>query len=431
MRPLFPIALNQLASVILGLAGVKLISEFVSAGIYGEYVLFLTLAQVGTLITYSGLINHTTRYWQRERATAGPYIRFLWSYAWRGCGYLAPLLMAISVVVSAREKDALWLALFPLLLVSNLSMALAYMATGALNADRSPWRVLGLTVASNAARVLAPIGFVLVFGASLFSLSTGFAVHGLLVIGLLALMFPAARTALAADSEQESQWKRELREYGRPFLLMGIGAWLLQFADRWIVQQFFGDVQAGLFAFASSLAGIIPTIVVGGLMQLIFPGIFRRADIARSADDWLQIARRCDQVTALFFGVCLAGLSALVLLGPYLVGSLISAKHQYSAALALLWPAGCAMMTVQVNQFYYLLLQGQHNSSGMVKVMIAIAGVKTVGSLVAAAVSWNTFLIWLVASLLLAGALGRFMIRQMALKHVSSLDTLDTKTEGL
>ena len=78
-------------------------------------------------------------------------------------------------------------------------------------------------------------------------------------------------------------------------------------------------------------------------------------------------------------------------------------------------PTGFAAMTLQVNQFYYLLLQGQHNSAAMVRVMAWVAGVKVVGGIIAALISWQAFLIWLMASLLLCLGVGRWMIRRTAL----------------
>lgn len=432
MQSLIPVILNQLASVALGLAGVKLISEFVSADVYGGYGIFLTLTQVGALITYSGLINHGTRYWQRERERSAAYARFLWGSTWRGAGYLAPLLGVLALICSVVQREPLWLLLLPLLLISNVGMALAFIATGVLNADRKPWRVFAFTAASNAARMLIPIAAVLLFGASLLNLSLGFTVHAVAVVALVVVLFPGAKEAAIADPQRNRMWKRELVEYGRPFIFMGIGAWLLQYADRWVAQQFFGDTQAGLFVFASSLAGIIPTMAVGGLMQLVFPGVFRRADQARTPDDWQQIARRCDQATAVFLAVSLLGLIALVWIGPYLTGWLISAKHEYEASLPILLPAGMAMMTAQINQFYYLLLQGQHNSAGMVRVMVTVAGVKTAGSVLAAAISWTAFVNWLVGSVLVAGLIGRFMIRHLALRNgPARIEPVPAKTELL
>jgi hypothetical protein len=102
------------------------------------------------------------------------------------------------------------------------------------------------------------------------------------------------------------------------------------------------------------------------------------------------------------------------MVGPHLIGWLIA--ERYSPSMLLLFPAGMAAITVQANQFYYLLLQGQHNSAGMVRVMAAVAGLKTLGTALAALLSWNAFLAWLMISMILSPLLGRWMIRGMILK---------------
>jgi O-antigen/teichoic acid export membrane protein len=210
------------------------------------------------------------------------------------------------------------------------------------------------------------------------------------------------------------KWGLELRDFGRPFVLMGIGGWLVQNADRWIVAFLFGNDQAGLFNLAGNVAGVVPSFVSAGLMQRVFPSIFRQADQAKSPADWRRLAGRCDRVTMAFLGLTVAGLAMLHLLGPYLTGWLIS-KPNYGPSMPLLFPAGIAAAAVQTNQFQYLLLQGQHNSLGMVKVMSILATIRTLGSILAGMVSWSAFVIWLLISTAIIALLGRALIRRLAL----------------
>lgn len=83
--------------------------------------------------------------------------------------------------------------------------------------------------------------------------------------------------------------------------------------------------------------------------------------------------------------------------------------------MSMLLPAGLAVATVQINQFQFLLLQGQHNSSGMVRVMLGVATLKTVGSVLAGAMfGWNGLMVWLSVSVVLCGWFGRQQIRSIA-----------------
>lgn len=421
MRSLIPVACNQLATLLLGIISLKLISEYIPAALNGEFTLFVTLAQLGMLVTHSGLLNHGMRYWQRESERSGSYARFLWTMTWRRTVLLVPLLLVVCGGVAWWQRDAIWFALFPVLIFSNVAVALFETGAGALNAERKQWSLLLLRFAGTAARVIAPVAVGLAASMTLMALSTGYAIHGLIIIGILGVLFRRTIGASGAPVEIRKKWNQELKDYGRPFIFMGIGGWLLQSADRWIVISFFGAEQAGLFAYAAGMGAMIAALAAGGLMQLVFPVIFRGADLAKTAGDWRELARKSDQATWVFLGITLAGLVGLSWVAPWLVGPLIG--REYEGSLAMLLPAGLAMAGVQVNQFHYLLLQGQHNSAGMVRIMLTVALIKTIGSIAAAAISWSTFLGWLVISLPLGALLGRWLIRRTALRPVTPPST--------
>ncbi len=411
---LVPIAWNQAQTVILGMAGIILISHTVPKPVYGAYGLFLTLMQVGILLTHSGLINHASRYWQRERANAGAYARFLWGKTWRYSAPLTIVLLLLSAAQAGRD-GRVWLALWPLLVVSNVVMALYTVALSVLNAGERHWAVLALSGLSSAGRALLPVGLAVAVSATLITLSWGFVLHCLLVAAAIALLFQKAWRTSSLEPAQERKWTEELRHFGRPFIIMGAGGWLLQNADRWVVGAAFGKEQLGVFNMASNIASVIPNMVAAGVLQWVFPAVFRQADAARTPEDWHRLARRCDQFTLLYLGLTVAGLSALAVIGPFLVGNVIS--NHYAASIPLFLPAGLAAAASQANQFQYLLLQGQHDSGSMARVMILLATFRTVGSIVTAAISWPAFVGWLIASTVVVSLLGRFRIRQIAFRQ--------------
>lgn len=413
MKRLLPIVCNQAFTLLIGLIGVKLISRWVPPAVYGPYALLLTLTQLSTTLSHAGLFNHLIRNWRREQDRAGTYSRFIWRAFWRDGGLLAVVLGAVGLAVFAFRPDPVWLWSLPALFAVNLAGALAALAQGAFNAEERQWRMLGVSALATASRVLLPLMVVVLLGATLAALISGLALHALLMGVFVVLLFRNVADAPDADAQTLAGWRQTLRDYGRPYLWMGVGGWLLQSADRWIVAAFFGEEQAGLFALASSLGGIIPAMAAAGLLQWVFPKMFRMADQARTPADWRNLAARCDWLTLLFLAVSLAGLGALSAIGPHFVGWLIDVKYEPAMPL-LLW-TGLAVVSVQVNQFHYLLLQGRQNSAAMVWVMTVVAGVKTLGSVAAAAISWPCFLGWLGVSALLSAALGRSMIRHYAL----------------
>ncbi len=411
-----PIALNQGATLLLGIIGLKLISHTVPPAVYRSYGLFLTLTQVGLLLTHSGVINHASRYWQREQPRAAAYARFLFQMSWRKTLFLGLVLAAVSGGLALVGHNSVWLQLWPLLVIGNLVVALATLWNLVLNASEQHWRLLVFNTVTSAARSLLPVGAAVLFSATLLVLAGGFASHALPVGATLLILFLAVPGAKTVTSDVRAAWIQELRDFGRPFMVLGIGGWLLQNADRWIVAVLFAKEQSGVFNLASNMAAIVPNFAAAGLMQRVFPAIFRQADSARTEQDWLRLARKCDWATGAMLGLTLAGLLTLQWISPWLRGWLID--ESYGPSLRLLLPAGMAALSLQANQFQNLLLQGQHDSSSMVKVMLVLATMRTVGSIAAAAVSWSVFLVWLLFSAILVAVVGRALIRQRVRENI-------------
>lgn len=408
MFQLLPIFLSQAITILIGLVCVKLATHWVPKQVWGEYALFASLTVLGSLITHSGLANHASRYWSRELQHSGTYARFLWSQSWVVGAWLS-LVIGCVCLVQSLFQGPVWLAFFPLLFVSNIAVALGGAAYNIYNSQEHYWRALILNAAANL-RMILPVGLAFFGGASVMVLASGFALHSILFIVLIIFAFGFAWPSASPSGPVQAQWKRELKEYGRPFILIGIAGWVLQQADRWIVDLFFGRDQLGLLAMAWNVAGAIPNLLAGALLQLVFPKIFRKADRARSRADWDRLSAYCDLATLIFIILTLTGLLALTWIGPWLIPWLIS--EEYRPTIGLFLSAGSILAVSQVNQFQYLLLQAQHNSAAVVRVLLILAAVKTTGSIVAAFISWQAFLIWLVVSLFVNAVLGRFLVRR-------------------
>lgn len=408
-----PIVANQALALALGVLGLKLTSLLVAPADYGRYAIFLTLTQIGVLLTHSGLINLVSRHWQREGEQVATLARFAWRASWKALRWLGPALLLLALGLYAVTRDLAWLYVVAPLIIANLALAITEVGAAALNASERHWSLLAFRTTATATRLAFPLLLVLAAGGHYLVLVAGFSLHCLLMIpfGALALR-THPRSTLAAGGHDVVSWEARLRTYGRPFAVLGAGTWLLQNADRWIVERLFGVDQAGQFAMAAGIGGVVPLFFLSVLMQAFFPIAFREADAARSAADWKRLAHRCDLMTAAFLVATLATLGVLSLLGPALVGVLVAPS--YAPAMRMLFASGLAMASVQTNQFQYLLLQGRQDSRAIVRVMGVVAGVKTVGSIATAFVSWDLFLGWLGISVLVCAVLGRALVRRAA-----------------
>jgi O-antigen/teichoic acid export membrane protein len=409
-----PILLSQATAMLIGLLGVKVLTNLVPDELNGQYELFLTFVQLGSLLTHAGLINHSSRFWQREREQSDGYWEFLWTESWARFWPLAVIIAGASSLYALSARSPAFLFAAPGLVLGAFAVALIEIAALGVNALERHWRVFQLRVSLSAVRTFVPLLSIVIFGASFLSLVGGFTVHAIILLVISWWAFQAGKHR-KFPAEKTETLRAELRDYGRPFLYLGIGGWLLVFADRWVITAFYGTAETGQFGLAGRLASVPATMVLAFLMQWIFPKIFRESDQAKTVEDWRKIAHACDRATVIFFALGVGALIALQYVGPFLIGWLVDA--QYSAAMTMLLPVGMSLIASQINQFEYLLLQGQQNSRAMVWIMSALAGVKTIGAIAAAAISMNAFLIWLIISPVALLIIGRQLIHHVALKR--------------
>lgn len=239
MTRLVPIVCGQVFTLVVGVLGLKLVSQFLSPEIFGTYALLLTLTGLGMQFTHAGLYNHAIRCWQREAAAnrAG-YVGFLWREHWRATGPLLWLVAGVGVGVGLWQGEAFWLWSVPVLVLANVAQTSSGLAQGVLNAAERHWAVFGVTGTALATRTLLPLASAVWLGASLPALLGGLATHALVVTWLLITMAGAAGRRRDADAVAQARWTNELRGYTRPYFWLGVGGWLLQSADRWLVFAF-------------------------------------------------------------------------------------------------------------------------------------------------------------------------------------------------
>jgi O-antigen/teichoic acid export membrane protein len=405
-----PIIANQGLALALGVVGLKVTSLLVAPDVYGRYAIFLTLTQIGVLLTHSGLINLASRDWQRERGRSGALARFVWNRGWQGVRWLAPVMSLLAIGLYVTSGDLRWIFVLPILIAVNLALAIAEVSGAVLNASERHWSLLWFRTVATASRLSFPLVLMLSVGGGYLALVCGFALHGLLMILVAAFVLRPAKVDPNVGTLDFASWDAALRTYGRPFAVLGIGGWLLQNADRWIVERSFGVEQAGQFAMAAGMGGVVPMFFTAVLIQAFYPRAFRDADAAKGVADWKRLARKCDYMTLVFLLATFATLGALALVGPALVGTLVAPR--YAPAIGILFVSGLAMASVQTNQFQFLLLQGRRDSRAMVWVMLVVAAVKTAGSVVTALISWDFFLYWLGTSVLVSAFLGRALVRR-------------------
>src|SRR5262245_6237120 len=179
-----PIVANQALALVLGVVGLKLMSLLVAPADYGRYAIFLTLTQIGVLLTHSGLINLVSRHWQRDGEQVAILARFAWITSWQALRWLAPAILLLALGLYAVTRDLAWLYVVAPLIVANLALAITEVGAAALNASERHWSLLAFRTIATATRLAFPLLLVLVTSGGHLVLIAGFSLHCMLMIPL-------------------------------------------------------------------------------------------------------------------------------------------------------------------------------------------------------------------------------------------------------
>ncbi len=382
--PLLPIVLAHAVGLLCGLAGVKLSSWLVPPTDFGRYGVFLTFTPLGMWVVHAGVIKYVSRQWA-EAADRGAMLRAVIAAAGRKLPWLAGAAAVAAVLIAGRGAAVV----FPAVLLAALLLSGGAIAQTALQAARQHWRDLAVSGTGSVTRSFLPPLLYAAAGGSVLALYGGFCLHAfaLAAAGAWALRAcwrpagpPAAR--LAASYE------------GPMFIVLAATAWILLSLGRWLTAAFFGADATGYFVLAGNLAALVPSMLLTILLQFQQPVFFSLA--SEDPGPRRELARRVDRTALAHAALTLAGLVALRLVAPALIGPLISAR--YAAAIPWLLPAGCAVLAVSSGGFYHSLLLAGRRERACGPVELTAAAVLIAGALATAAVGELWFQRWLLFS---------------------------------
>jgi hypothetical protein len=283
-----------------------------------------------------------------------------------------------------------------------------------LQAQRSHWADLGVTVTGSVSRSFAPPLCYMAAGGSLAALQAGFAAHALVFAGAAWWASRAGCRAPSAAAPAERQPGRQLTPVfaGPLFVVLALASWIATAANRWIMAGFFGAERAGFFTLAGNVSIIVTSMLGVVFVQYFQPSLF--ASPCVTADERRALAGRVDRVAAGYMACALAGLGALHAVAPFLVGPLIA--ENYRGALGMIVPAGCFLTAILTAQFFHILLLAGRRERACTPVDLAGTAVLVGGGIAAAALGGETwFLRWLLVTPAVPWLLNRPMARKRLL----------------
>lgn len=403
---LLPIFLSQAVGLGCGLAGVRLTSQLIPPETFGRYGVFLTFTTLGMWVVYAGLLKYTVRHW--AAADRAGLLRAVTRAGVRKFPWLA---LACAAAAFALPGAGHGRPDFAALLVVTTLLSLAALAQTALQAAREHWRDFTVAALGSLTRSLVPPAMFVLLGGTTGALYLGFGVHALVFAGAGLWMLRREwnpRNQPVADAELPPVYD------GALFTALAIASWALLGLNRWIMALFFGPAETGYFSLAANLATLIPSMLGTIFLQYIQPEFFA-AESATPADR-AALARWADRVALLHAAVAIAGLLALRLIAPYLIGPLI--KAAYTPALPWLVPAGCFMLAITSGIFFHSMLLAGRRERACGPVDLTAAAVLVAGGFSSAALGGEAWFVrWLVVSPLVPWLVNRPLARRYLLRE--------------
>lgn len=365
-----PIALSQAVGVACGVLGVKVVSRWVPPDALGVYGVFLTFTTLGVLLVHAGLIKYLNRNWAAapDRANLVRTVRRAW---FRRLPLLAVACAAVAWSV-ARFGDIAFLPTWGTLLLSATLLSFLALVQAAFQADREHWPDFVLSATGSVARSFVPALLFAALGGPTAVLFLGFALYtasNAAVAWLLLRLYRWRRPGPAAETTRDAAVPGVF--LGPLFTTLALVSWALTGVNRWLVAWRFDETMAGYFTFAGNVGTIVPAVLGGMFLQYFQPGIYAAAD--RGGEARAALPGRIDRLVLALIGVGMAGLVALWLASPLLVGWLIAPR--YLPALPWILPTGAFALTVAASQFYHVMLLAVRKERLVGKTDLSLAAV--------------------------------------------------------
>lgn len=412
------VASGQAVAVVARVAGLRVITDRVSPEVFGEVVLLLGLATLGTNMFCLPLLSALVRFFPdaargRRVAELRQLLRRLLAPRTLAVTTLLALGGALYAQLGGTETSAWAFVSVALLLVLDV---MRLFESTFLNAARRQ-RTFSLWYAADAAsRPAVAVAAIVVFGPTSVSLLLGYA----LAVAVTNFAFRGARVRAGGDEAEASpEWVAQTRlamfRYAGPLMPLAMLGWIISLSDRFVLAGLTSPEQTGIYAAAYGLASA-PFIMLGQFLSLTLRPVY--------FDAVVQNDRRRERRTLLAW---IAALAAALTAGMGLVIAfagpivrVVLGEAYWSAADLLPWIAA-AYGIQAVQQLFEHVIQALHSTRRLLVVhsLGAVAAVGLFFLLIprhgargAAMAVVGSMLTSCMASILLSGALPRLFARE-------------------
>jgi len=268
---------GQIVSVVGSLFLVRVLTEHLDPGEYGQLSLGLTVAGLVNAVVMGGVTNGISRFYPIavEKQDLGGYMyatyRLLLYATVISILIILPLIMGLLWLGYSH-----WIALASLVFVFSLLSAY----NSALSGIQSAARQRFIVAFHSGLDAWLKIGLVLLvmfwFGNSSISVVIGYACSSFLIIFSQLVFLRRTIIIKKKQSTNDYQWIKQMCAYALPFATWGIFGWAQQSAARWALEAFTTTETVGLFSVLSQLGYAPIQVVTSTGLAFLTPIIFTR-----------------------------------------------------------------------------------------------------------------------------------------------------------
>lgn len=333
----FWIILGQMMMVIGSLVGVRLLTELLSPGAYGELALGMTIATLVNQTILGPLGGGITRFYAPaiEHGDLSRYLNSASRLVLYAIGIIVfiTVFSALSLIIAGETK---WVTIMVIaLLFAGLSGCNAVLS-GIQSAARQRAIVALHQGVDPLLRSLVAAGLLLWLGATSTVAMIGYAIATVLVLGSQAFFFRKIIASKAINTSAEKNWQDEIWRFSWPIGIFGIFTWVQLASDRWALQIFSTTQEVGNYAVLYQLGYYPISLATGMAMQFVVPILYQRAGDACDGRRTANVNRLSWHLTWVTLG-----LTGVVFLGTLLLHTtifrILVAKEYSSVSYFLPW----------------------------------------------------------------------------------------------
>lgn len=319
----------------------RLLTEFVPPKVFGTVTLLIGVATLGSTLFCNPQLQAAVRFYpdlarQNQvgllRAVVGRSLR-------RTCTLLAGLILVGGAIWSF--STGLSYGVFVALTALLVSGVFGTLETNLLGAARRQRMAAAWNVAENIARPGLGILAVVAFGVTPTALLAGYAAA---TAGILLIFRAGSRQdraeMVSEDGRASHALAEEIRLYAKPLIPMAIVSWVNALSDRYILGEWAGPEQVGIYAAAYGLISR-PFLMAGGILLLTLRPVYYEALAGGNKVIEQRILRLWVGAT-----ICIGtvGVLGVFCLREHIAELLLAPKYRSGAAIMPILAAGFSLM---------------------------------------------------------------------------------------